>query len=53
MFIQLLEDLNLFNSYIKLSVKAIIAKNNQSKASMEDCFKFSLLNKLSDISLDN
>lgn len=29
----------MFNSYIKLSVKAILAKNNQSKMSMEECLR--------------
>jgi hypothetical protein len=36
MYMQLLEDLNLFNSYIKISVKIIMDRNNQSLCSVPD-----------------
>lgn len=37
MYMQLLEDLNHFNAYIKMSVRAIMDRNNESKISLTDC----------------
>lgn len=48
---QLLEDLNLFNNYIKHSVRIILDRMNQNKNSVEQCANFFKLN--SSIGLDN
>lgn len=37
MYMQLLDDLNHFNNYVKLSVRVILDRHNQSRLSMADC----------------
>lgn len=39
MYLQFLEDLDLFNSFVKNSVKIIVAKDNQVKLSVENMRK--------------
>lgn len=51
MYMQLLEDLNLFNSYIKISVRVIMDRNNQSLNSVQDCHKFDFELKLASVRL--
>lgn len=49
MYMQLLEDLNLFNSYIKIGVKIIMDRNNQSLCSVPDNNHINFSQKLDSI----
>lgn len=53
MYMQLLEDLNLFNSYIKISVKIIMDRNNKSMSSVPDTTQFDLSLRLDSIRVNH